>query len=202
MAQAGEILEFWFGDTRRDINTVSEWMPFWFGSGSDLDEPIRKRFAADVREAIAGGKEQWASSPNGCLATILLLDQFPRNIYRGTPQAFANDDKALALAQSGIINRLDGKLGPVEMAFFYMPMQHAENLAVQMQSVALYEALAESVPDMTKDIFNKGFAHYARLHRDIVLRFGRFPHRNKILGRESTPEEKDYLASDAPTFGQ
>jgi len=197
-----EILEFWFGDTRRDITCTPKWMSFWFAAGTDLDEPIRKRFAADVAGAASGKMDQWCETAKGSLATTILLDQFTRNIYRGAPQAFECDDKALRLTQAGIVKGHDGRLGPVETAFFYMPMQHAESLAVQMQSVALYEALADTVPDGTKDIFQNGFAHYARLHRDIIVQFGRFPHRNAILGRESTPEEQAYLAGDVPTFGQ
>lgn len=202
MERIEEIIEFWFGDTRRDASCTPEWMGFWFGSGSDLDQPIRERFGADVRDAMAGRKDHWTDTAAGQLALILLLDQFTRNIYRGTADAFAHDDKVLALTQSGIADGIDGQLGPVETAFFYMPMQHAENLAVQMQSVAMYEALAESLPETAKGVFQKSFTNYARQHLEIIMRFGRFPHRNNILGRESTPDEKDYLASDAPTFGQ
>ena len=202
MDRIEEILEFWFGDTRRDISCIPEWMSFWFAAGTDLDEPIRQRFTADVDAAASGQMKQWCESAKGRLATILLLDQFTRNIYRGKPEAFDNDDLALDLTQTGIVSGHDGKLSPVEMAFFYMPMQHAESLAVQMQSVALYEALADTVPEATKKIFQNGFAHYARLHRDIIVQFGRFPHRNAILGRESTPVELAYLDGDAPTFGQ
>ena len=177
-------------------------MEFWFAAGSDLDEPVRQRFGTEVAAAASGKRDHWAQTPGGRLALILLLDQFTRNIYRGKPEAFACDDQALALTQAGIIAGEDGKLGPVETAFLYMPMQHSESLAVQMQSVALYEALADSVPDSAKTVFQNGFAAYARLHRDIIAQFGRFPHRNAILGRACSPEEQAYLAADAPTFGQ
>lgn len=202
MQRIEEILEFWFGDTRRDISCMPEWMEFWFAAGADLDEPVRQRFGADVAEAASGKRDHWAATPEGRLALVLLLDQFTRNIYRGKPEAFACDDKALALTQAGIVAGDDGQLGPVETAFLYMPMQHAESLAVQRQSVALYEALADSVPGSATAIFQKGFAEYARLHRDIIAEFGRFPHRNAIIGRESSPEEAAYLAGDAPSFGQ
>ncbi|MDH3589822.1 MAG: DUF924 domain-containing protein [Gammaproteobacteria bacterium] len=201
MDRVEEILEYWLGDTLRDVSCAKEWMSFWFESGADLDQPIREKFAADVEAAASGETKLWEQNARGRLAKILLLDQFTRNIFRGKPEAFANDDEALALTQAGIIAGHDGQLGPVERVFFYMPMQHAESLPVQMQSVALYEALAESVPDSVKKLFG-GFTKYAELHRDIVARFGRFPHRNAILGRESTPEEREYLAGDAPTFGQ
>lgn len=202
MSTAEAVVEYWLGDTRRNIGSIPQRMELWFASGEQLDQPIREQFGEDVLAARDGGLDDWAETPQGRLALIILLDQFTRNIYRGEAEAFACDDKSLELSQAGIVAGHDGKLGPVEKVFFYMPMQHAESLAVQVQSVALYEALADSVPDSSREVFDSGFAHHARLHRDIIARFGRFPHRNAVLGRESTAEEAAYLAADAPTFGQ
>ncbi|MBT8136540.1 MAG: DUF924 domain-containing protein [Gammaproteobacteria bacterium] len=202
MSTAEDVLEFWLGDTRRDIDSIPQRMEFWFASGAQQDQPIRDQFGDDVVAARDGRLDDWAEAPEGCLGLIILLDQFTRNIYRGAAEAFASDNRSLSLSQAGIVAGHDGRLGPVEKVFFYMPMQHAESLAVQMQSVSLYEALADSVPESSREFFDGGFAHHARLHRDIIARFGRFPHRNAILGRESTAEEAEYLAGDAPTFGQ
>lgn len=202
MTTAEQVLEYWLGDARRDIDSIPQRMVFWFKSGKQLDEPIRQQFGDDVSAARDGRLDEWATTAAGRLALIILLDQFTRNIYRGEPEAFGCDDKSLAFSQAGIVAGHDGQLGPVEKVFFYMPMQHAESLAVQMQSVSLYEALADSVPESSRDTFESGFAHHARLHRDIIARFGRFPHRNVILGRESTVEEAAYLEGGGPSFGQ
>lgn len=201
MPGVDEILEFWFGVTRHNIASIPEWSEFWFKAGVELDEPIRERFGGTLEDAIAGDLDKWAETASGRMALIIVLDQFSRNVYRGTPTAFAQDEKSLGLTQEGIIRGHDGLLSPVERAFFYMPMQHTESIAVQTQSVSLYEALADSVPEDARKIF-ENFTGHARLHRDIIARFGRFPHRNGILGRESTEEERAYLGGDAPTFGQ
>ena len=166
-----------------------------------LNNEIEQRFGAAVRAARAGQLDEWADDPRGRLALVILLDQFARNIFRGTADAFAADDRALALTQEAMERGHDTELDPIERVFLYMPLQHAESKVVQEQSVATYEALAESVPAAQRERF-EGFTKYARLHRDIVARFGRFPHRNAILGRPSTEAERDYLAGDAPRFGQ
>ena len=133
------------------------------------------------------------------VALILLLDQFPRNIYRGTPKAFEKDGRARYLMRDGMSRQMDLVLSPIERCFFYMPLQHAESRKVQEKSVALYSKLAESVSPTYRETFAT-VAQFAELHKDIIDQFGRFPHRNKLLGRANTPEENEYLAGDAPDF--
>jgi uncharacterized protein (DUF924 family) len=138
---------------------------------------------------------------NGRLALILLLDQFRRNIYRNTPDAYAMDRAALKLCVEGAMAKMDKGLKPIEKVFFYMPLQHAESRKVQRKSSELYRMLAKSVSQTYRETFNT-IAQFADLHHDIVERFGRFPHRNKILNRKNSLEEDEYLSGDVPTFGQ
>jgi uncharacterized protein (DUF924 family) len=132
---------------------------------------------------------------------ILLLDQFRRNIYRGTADAFARDKAALKLCVEGAMAKKDRGLTPIQRAFFYMPLQHAESRKIQAKSVQLYSRLAEIVSPTYRETFET-IAQFAELHRDIIERFGRFPHRNKLLNRANTPDEDEFLAGDSPSFGQ
>src|SRR5690606_24289995 len=136
------------------------------------------------------------------LALILLLDQFRRNIYRGTAKAFEKDKVALKLTVEGAMEKLDKGLTPIQRVFFYMPLQHAESRKVQAKSVDIFRKLADAVSPTYQETFET-VAQFAELHRDIIERFGRFPHRNKVLGRKNTPEEEEYLAGDDTlSFGQ
>ena len=148
-----------------------------------------------------GALDGWAGTPPGRLALVVLLDQMPRNIHRGSPGAFAHDAEAAAHCVAGIDSGQDRSLHPVERIFLYMPLQHAEDRGLQRRSVEQFESLAAEADEAWRDYFAEN-VRYARLHHDIVERFGRFPHRNRILGRESTEEERRYLADGAPTFGQ
>lgn len=199
-ARAQQILEFWFGDCESSAEALDRYFETWFGGGA-LDERIGREFAADVQSALVGKLDDWAKTPHERLALILLLDQFMRNIHRGTAQAFAGDAKALALVQEGMRTGADRVLTPSQRMFFYMPLQHAEDHAAQEEAVRACEELARSVPEEWRPAFD-GAARYASVHRDIIRRFGRFPHRNAQLARSTTPAEKAYLASDAPSFGQ
>ncbi|MDA1062930.1 MAG: DUF924 domain-containing protein, partial [Proteobacteria bacterium] len=143
----------------------------------------------------------WAHEPRGRLALILLLDQFRRNIYRNTAEAFSRDKQALKLCVEGAMEKKDQGLAPIQRAFFYMPLQHSESAKVQAKSVGLFSKLAESVSRTYRETFET-IAQFAELHRDIVERFGRFPHRNILLNRPNTPEEDEYLSGDSPDFGQ
>jgi uncharacterized protein (DUF924 family) len=184
-----EILDFWFGHpgtpeygTERD---------FWFRKNPAFDAEIRTRFGTAIETALAGGFGDW-SSPRGTLARILLLDQFTRNIFRDTPRAFAGDALALSLASEAVDGGDDRKLVNVERWFMYMPFQHAESLAVQEHSLALFRALSDH-----------GLASplaYAEKHAQVIRRFGRFPHRNAILGRASTREEIAFLSTHGSRF--
>jgi uncharacterized protein (DUF924 family) len=206
-ARAQAVLEFWLGPTGSETGQIPERMNDWFGADDDAaqlerrDQLVAARFGELVAAAQRGEHDAWAREPRGRLALILLLDQFPRNIGRGTPAAFASDSKALALTLEGLDARMDERLAPIESAFFLMPLQHAEDRALQDRSVIEYRRLAARVEAREREHFTN-FADHAQLHRDIVARFGRFPHRNAILGRPTTDAEHEYLATDAPRFGQ
>lgn len=196
-----EILTFWFMDREMSAPKIDARMDVWFGEDEEFDRQIASEFSDDVERASAGELDHWARDPKGRLALILLLDQFRRNIYRNTPEAFARDKAALKHCLEGIVAKMDHKLSPIERVFFYMPLQHAESAKVQDKSRKMYQKLADSVSTTERETFNT-VAHFADLHADIIAQFGRFPHRNKVLGRTNTPEEDEYLAGDAPTFGQ
>ncbi|HSC09200.1 MAG TPA: DUF924 family protein [Steroidobacteraceae bacterium] len=200
------VLDFWFADAAKSAAALAERMKFWFGMDTAAevraqDELIRSRFADLVDQAVRGELDSWAASPQGRLALILVLDQLPRNIHRGTARAFAGDAAALALTLEGIKSGADRLLDACERVFFCMPLQHAESLAVQEKAVEVFGSLVRAADDEQR-AFVESCLPYAIVHRDIVRRFGRFPHRNAILGRESTPAERAYLAADAPDFGQ
>jgi uncharacterized protein (DUF924 family) len=199
--KARELLDAWFADTVSDPGTLAARLRTWFGTDPSHDALLRTRFEALVRSAAAGGLAAWSATQRGRLARILLLDQLPRNCFRGGPAAFASDAQALAETDAGLARGDDRALHPVERLFFCMPLQHAEDAAVQDRSVACFAALAAAAPSGTGAVFDD-VLQFARVHRDIVRRFGRFPHRNVILGRESTAEELAWLAAAAPDFGQ
>jgi uncharacterized protein (DUF924 family) len=200
MDPSEEILAFWFGaEFDPAAPPAADRQRLWFGKDDATDRLIRERFGVDVERAGAGGLDGWAAEPRGRLALIILLDQFTRNIYRASPRAFASDHKALALSQEGMMHGHDRALAPLQRVFFYLPMEHAEDLAVQERCVAAFEALLGEAPSGAEKAF-EGFLDYARRHRDIIARFGRFPHRNAILGRGSTPEEQEFLTLPNSSF--
>ena len=160
----------------------------WFASTPALDEEMRARFEALWRRAASGELDGWAETPEGTLALVIVLDQLPLNMFRGSPAAFSSERSAVALARRAVARGFDKGLAQDRLLFLYMPFMHSENPADQDLSVALFR-------DAGMD------SHWAKHHRDIVRRFGRFPHRNAILGRRSTAEELAYLASDAAFTG-
>jgi len=176
-------------------------MDVWFGEDAAFDLECKKEFLDDVEAASEGKLDHWAHEPRGRLALILLLDQFRRNIYRDTAAAFAKDKVALKLCVEGAMAKTDRGLPPIYRVFYYMPLQHAESRKVQAKSVELFTKLAEAVSPTYRETFET-ICQFAELHRDIIEQFGRFPHRNKLLGRENTPEEDEYLSGDVPDFGQ
>ena len=196
-----EILSFWFMEQSLSAPQIDGRMDTWFGEDPIFDEEIAKEFAEDVEQASDGKLDHWAHQPRGRLALILLLDQFRRNIFRNTPEAFEKDKAALKLCVEGAMEKKDKGLAPIHKAFFYMPLQHAESRKVQAKSRKIYERLADAVSPTYKETFET-IAQFANLHADIVEQFGRFPHRNELLGRENSPEEEEYLAGDSPNFGQ
>ena len=195
------ILSFWFEQKELSAPQIDGRMDIWFGEDPVFDEEIRARFLDDVEAASDGQLNHWVKSPHGRLALILLLDQFRRNVYRGMADAYACDKQALRLCVEGAMEKSDKALTPIQRVFFYMPLQHAESAKVQGKSIAIYNRLAEAVSPTFQETFLT-IAQFAELHHDIVQQFGRFPHRNRLLGRENTPEEEEYLAGDSPSFGQ
>lgn len=198
--EIGQVLAFWFGADRNDRPTIDARMDRWFGSDPAFDAEVGRRFGDLVERASKGRLAAWATTARGRLALILLLDQFRRNIYRGKPEAFRRDAQALKLCVEGAMTGDYKTLDPFEQAFFFMPLQHAESLKVQERSVKIYAGLVAGVSDTLKATFAT-FAQFAELHRDIVATYGRFPHRNRILGRADTPSEREFLAA-GPAFGQ
>ncbi len=187
-----DILAFWFG--RPGEPEHSRPRGVWFSKDAAFDDEIRRRFLPSVEAALAGQLAHWAATPDGLLALLILLDQFPRNLFRGTAQAFAGDAQARQLAAVAIDQGWDAPLAAVEKLFVYLPFEHSESLADQERSLALFAAMAAAHAG------NDGFLDYARQHHEIIARFGRFPHRNAALGRPSTPAEVEFLAQPGSSF--
>lgn len=196
-----QVLNFWFSDIKLDSPRVDSRMDRWFSNDPTLDEQIREEFMPLIERASNGDLMDWAETPLGRLALIILVDQFRRNVYRGTAQAYALDNLALKICIEGTINNDYKTLTPFQRLFFFMPLQHSESLKVQEKSVGIYQALAESVSETLQETFQTT-AQFAELHHDIIENFGRFPHRNKVLGRANTPDEESFLGGDASNFGQ
>jgi len=192
VATAAEVLAFWFGlPGEPDFAQVRSQ---WFRKDAAFDEAIRSRFLASVEAALAGSLADWANSAPGVLALLILLDQFPRNLFRNQAQAFAGDQAARRLADMALAQGWGQEFSALEKVFVYLPFEHAESLADQERSLALFSELAASNPGC------EGFLDYARRHHEVIVRFGRFPHRNAALGRSSTPEELSYLAQPGSGF--
>jgi uncharacterized protein (DUF924 family) len=198
MLTPDDVLEFWIGAPLADAPAAAEAQKRWFMGGADLDRAIRERFGADIERAAEGAYDAWTETARGRLALVILLDQFSRNAFRGTPKAFAQDAKARQIVQEGIARGHDRGLGTIEALFFGLPIEHAEDLALQHQSVAWYEKLAADAPPHLAQLA-AGALDFAKLHRDVIERFGRYPQRNQALGRTTTPEEQVYLDELART---
>ncbi|MCB9765707.1 MAG: DUF924 domain-containing protein [Alphaproteobacteria bacterium] len=196
-----DVLTYWFGDPDVPSEGDGAEMKRWFSGGPAVDAEIRARFGAAVAAAMAGHLDAWADTARGRLALILLLDQFTRNVHRGSPDAFAADPRARALTREGVTRGHDAQLFPIQRMFFYMPLEHSEALADHDLLQTLFDRLIADAPAHLRGKL-EGYKAYADQHRDIIVRFGRYPHRNPILGRAHTPEEADFLADGGPTFGQ
>ncbi len=186
-----EVLAFWFGAPAEGVTPGRRRL--WFGKDATIDALIRTRFLPLHRQAASGELDAWREAPASCLALVLLLDQFSRHLYRDTPRAFACDPQARAIAAHGLACGFDAALSPVERAFLYLPFEHSEDATDQARAVALFAAIRD-LPDM------RGFYDYALAHQRVIARFGRFPHRNAILGRPSTSEELAYLQEPGSGF--
>lgn len=193
MSRIDQILNFWFGHCQEDEAEYGKRRAVWFIKNPKFDQKIQTRFRADYEQAAAGKLDHWKKTSQGCLALILLFDQFPRNMFRGDPQTFATGAQALSVTQHAIAQGFDQELLPVQRWFIYLPFEHSENLEHQHQAVTLFRQLGDD-PDSLDAL------DYAIRHRNVIERFGRFPHRNKILGRSSTSEEVEFLKQPGSSF--
>lgn len=190
-SRAGEVLDFWFG--REGDPEYGQFRNEWFRKDPDFDARVTEQFADLYEEAAAGSLDGWRDDAASCLALVIVLDQFPRNMFRGDGRTHAEDDRALEASRYAVEHALDRELPAFQRMFLYMPFMHSESVEDQRRSVELFERLAgeEGAPDVVS---------YAVAHRDIVEQFGRFPHRNEILGRETTPEEAVFLTKEGSSF--
>lgn len=190
------ILNFWFGPpTAPDYG---HYRKAWFMKDAAFDERIRQQFYTDYEKAAAGDYHYWQATPKGAMALLLLFDQFPRNLFRGDPRSFATDSQALTIAQNLVNTGTDKTLIAAHRFFIYVPFEHSENIEHQQQCVALMEGLIRDVPDLDPGL--SGGLDYAIRHRNVIERFGRFPHRNEILGRQSTSAELTFLQEPGSRF--
>jgi uncharacterized protein (DUF924 family) len=199
METSKTINDFWFGSLEDDKAIADQRARLWWSKDPVVDADIRSRFENCIAKATQGRLDDWTTSPAGCLALILLTDQCPRNVYRDTAAAFASDPKARSLCKDGLAKGLDHALRPIERVFFYLPLEHSESIVDQDHAVALFEQLAATAKPEHRPVFDDYF-DYALRHREVIRRFGRFPHRNRILGRESSREELTFLAQKGSSF--
>jgi uncharacterized protein (DUF924 family) len=188
--EAQAVLAFWFDPANREN---------WFAADPAFDAALRTRFGETFQLAAEGKLAHWAETPQGWLALLIVLDQFSRNLHRDHPQAWAQDLHAQRLALSGIEEGFDRQLPPIQRVFAYMPLEHAEDIGLQRRCTALFERLCDRLPAEERDHYT-GFLDYARRHEAVIARFGRFPHRNALLGRPNTAAEEAYLAGPDAGF--
>jgi uncharacterized protein (DUF924 family) len=194
-----EVLSYWFPEdiNDADLETLRRQGEQWMRGGPEVDKEITERFGDVLERARRGELDHWAHTPRGRLALIIVLDQFSRNIYRGSPLSYSQDEKALKLALEGIDLGMDRELGAMERNFFWLPLGHSEDLALHERSVLHAEEEAADAPPHLRAMAEFGVSQ-ARAARDVIARFGRHPHRNEILGRTYTPEELEYLRTETP----
>ncbi|MGG6258756.1 DUF924 family protein [Stutzerimonas stutzeri] len=194
-----DLLHWWFGQGTSATEIAAEKQRLWFGYRPQQDAEARERFGALVEQALNGDLQGWAELPEGWLALVLLLDQLPRMIHRDTPRAFAGDERAQQLVRDGLAHGGDMLLSPIQRVFIYLVLEHAENLAVQDLAVAHFTALRDIAAEHEQALF-RDFLDYAERHREVISRFGRFPHRNAILGRDSSDAEQSFLQQPGSSF--
>lgn len=193
------LLDWWFGLSSQAAEVAAQKHGLWFAKRTTQDAEARERFGVFVDAALAGGLDDWCAEPDGWLALLLLLDQLPRMIHRDTPRAFAGDARARALALAGLAEGREAQLPAIRQVFVYLVLEHGEDLALQDEAVRRFRQLHEQAAPGEQAAF-AGFLYYAERHRAVVARFGRFPHRNAILGRPSTPEEQAFLKEPGARF--
>lgn len=201
IAMPEDVHRFWFADVTGDPQAAKARDEIWYGTSPEFDAQIRDRFEPTIAVAGRGELASWETTPRSCVALVVALDQFPRNAYRNTPAAFERDARALEAARRGVATGYLDVLSIPEQAFLLMPYQHSEDVTVQREGVIWFERLHAKAP-AEWHAFTANCLDFQRRHLEIVERFGRFPHRNAVLGRKSTPEEREYLASKPDTFGQ
>ncbi len=196
-----DILTFWFSGAVGDLAKAVQRRSFWFQANPAVDESISQRFSTSVQCAARGEFTAWEQAPRSCLALVILLDQFPRNLYRGKVEAFQFDSRALDVASRGVAAGYLEQLSLLEQCFFVLPYEHSEDASVQRTGIGLLEQLVDGADPAWKPSARVSL-RFARQHLEIVERFGRFPHRNAVLGRPSTAAEQAYLEGGGESFGQ
>ncbi|MGF1499188.1 MAG: DUF924 family protein [Elainellaceae cyanobacterium] len=194
MAQVDDILTFWFGNPATDDTRYQARRKIWFRKSPEVDQAVRDRFWLTYEAASHGDLNHWSATPEGSLALVLLLDQFPRHLFRKDPRAFATDAEALSVARQAIARGFDQALPPIQRLFLYFPLEHCEDAIAQQQAVDLFGHLVAHHPEFADAL------DYAIRHRAVIEQFGRFPHRNAILGRPSTPAETEFLRQPGSSF--
>jgi uncharacterized protein (DUF924 family) len=202
LPRAQEVLDFWFGPDPLSPVHFAERLHLWFGGDDPADviagrdALVANRFRPLMDEAAMGALDHWAGSPHRLLALVLLLDQFPRHVYRGRARAYAQDSRALTFSLHALTCGADAALSPAQRLFLYLPLQHAESASMQEEAIAAYRRLLADAPAAHKKLF-ESVLEFALQHQSVIQRFGRFPHRNAALSRRSTPEEQEFLATPA-----
>lgn len=201
MTDPKTILDFWLGDSIDGPEAAARQHKMWYRGGVTLDQEIRQRFDQQILAARSGDLQNWEETAEGALALVILLDQFTRNIFRRSLDAYSGDKQALAITKRAIRKGYDKLLPVTGSIFLYHPLHHSEALTDQNQAVELLETLQRESPAEWHDYLQRSIEGFSR-HRDVIARFGRFPHRNRVLGRENTAEEDEYLAAGADSYGQ
>jgi uncharacterized protein (DUF924 family) len=194
-----DVLWFWLGDVDGDGLAEEALTQRWWRKDRDFDHEVAAKFEPTWQAIMAGDREAWLAQPHSRLAYVIVLDQFSRNMFRDTPRAFEGDSKALRVAADGVERGFDRALHGHERVFFYMPFMHSEELAMQERSVELFTKLRDQTEGRVREAV-AGNVDYAKRHRDVIARWGRFPHRNRILGRPSTPAELEFLRQPGSSF--
>jgi uncharacterized protein (DUF924 family) len=193
------LLEWWFGTSESAKEVAAQKGRLWFGKRDSQDLEARERFGDWVEQALAGGLTEWTQRPEGWLALVLLLDQLPRMIFRDSPKSFSGDLRAQALVAQGIAADFDRQLQPIQRVFIYLVLEHCEHLAVQNECISRYIELVAQQSEDDRALF-ADYLDYAEKHQKVIAQFGRFPHRNAVLGRESTAEELAFLSKPGSRF--
>jgi len=194
-----DILEFWFGDLDEHGYASPDQRKRWWVKSDAFDEAIKAQFLDDYEAIVDGEREVWRNTAHGALAYIIVLDQFSRNMFRGTPKMFEADGLARDVCYEGLDSGFDVELGFDERAFFYLPLEHSESMVDQMRCLDMFEGLVEESPEHLRDDA-RNYLDFANRHRAIIERFGRYPHRNETLGRSSTAEEREFLKTPGSSF--